>query len=203
MPPAAAPEAWPAISISISASARSRPAPEAASAPRPTEELDPIADLIEAELVREEAAPAPPAPVTPVAAPAARPAAVDQPSGAVRRAAPLRPTAPPRAPENDRFGVSPDEGLNLRPAILPAAPATARAPEPAATEPLGSDGRDRKSHRRSRARGTGAGSGARARRLDRDAGGVARARGRTRRRNRPPSAVAGRVRPSARRWCRR
>ncbi len=133
--------------------------PASASPPRPTEDaedIDPIADLIAAEMGADldadegdEPAPAPqparPAPVaaapvmrTPVAPQQAAPRSTIAPVGAaVARPAggqpiPLKPVSvAPRAPETDRFAISPGVGLNIKP--QPGQPLNTpvqRAPEP-------------------------------------------------------------------------
>jgi hypothetical protein len=132
--------------------------PASATPPRPTEEAeehDPIADLIASSLDEsdsdhdDEDAPAPtpqaakpaPAQVTPIVRQAVTPQVAQKPAispiaGAPRpsnsQPIPLKPVSvAPRAPEADRFAISPGVGLNIKP--QPSQPLNApvqRAPEP-------------------------------------------------------------------------
>jgi len=93
--------------------------PPSASPPRPTTPPadDPIADLIAAELDEadaDEATPPPPLAAAPKAPPPLKPVSVA-----------------PRAPETDRFAVSPGVGLDMKPTppAAPSAPAAAELPD--------------------------------------------------------------------------
>jgi len=106
--------------------------PASASPPRPTEEAkDPIGDLIAAEIGdgdSEDEAPAPkPASVAPMVRTVVTPQAAPQkpviapvaagPRPASAQPIPLKPVSvAPRAPETDRFAISPGVGLNIKPA---------------------------------------------------------------------------------------
>jgi hypothetical protein len=99
--------------------------PPSASPPRPTTPPagDPIADLIAAEL---DDAPAAPEEKPRPAFPAVKPATGAPP--------PLKPvTVAPRAPETDRFAVSPDSGLDMKSAPPSAPP---KAPPPDDSDPM-------------------------------------------------------------------
>jgi hypothetical protein len=134
--------------------------PASASPPRPTEEAgehDPIADLIASSMSEggeddehseEIPAPAPQAakpattPVTPIVRMPVTPQQAAQkptisPIGGAPRPStsqpiPLKPVSvAPRAPETDRFAISPGVGLNIKPqATQPLNPPAQRAPEP-------------------------------------------------------------------------
>jgi hypothetical protein len=139
--------------------------PASATPPRPTEggaEHDPIADLIassmgdsDADLDDEHSANRPaaeatrPTPVTPLVRTAvtpqqAAPKPVLSPLASAARSAgsptiPLKPVSvAPRAPESDRFAISPGVGLNIKPqSSQPLNPPVQRAPEP--TRPVFND----------------------------------------------------------------
>lgn len=92
-----------------------------AAAPAPS--ADPIADLINADMDTTPA-PARPGPVIPVlrtAAPPQRQPAAMPPAGRpiANVPIPLKPVAPPRPAESDRFAAAPSAGLNLRSAAAP------------------------------------------------------------------------------------
>jgi len=127
-----------------------RPAQHPA-APAPIEAVDPIAALIEADLADgpepepfenlepvEDYTPAP-EPARPVAPPVARvtqsPMAPTSPRQQQGAPIPLKPVnAAPRPPDSDRFAVSPNVGLSMKPpGGRPLQPQT-RAPEPAAPD---------------------------------------------------------------------
>ncbi|MEO6015101.1 MAG: SPOR domain-containing protein [Devosia sp.] len=130
---------------------RNPPASAAPPRPTPVPANDPIADLIAAEMADESPALAPPprpapAPVqmTPVARtqvtpqpvvakPSIAPIQAAQPRPAANAPIPLKPVSvAPRAPESDRFAISPGVGLNMKPAATqPLSVPAQRAPEPA------------------------------------------------------------------------
>ena len=160
-PAPSAPAASPASDITFDFGFAPKPpaAPTPAAPAEPAEAHDPIADLIAAELADDEAPePAPPprqefrpVPAVPIARtvvtpqpappkPVVAPVAAAAPRQASTQPIPLKPVSvAPRAPEADRFAISPGVGLNMKPpASQPLAPPVQRAPEPK-PEPIDSD----------------------------------------------------------------
>jgi hypothetical protein len=148
----------PAIPIQPAAPAPAAPTPSAAPAapqgggfsfdfglnkpatptPADSTEPDPIADLIAAEIGEDEA-PEPKEPPRPQAAAPAPQAPQPKPPGMTP--VPLKPiSVAPRAPEADRFSVSPGAGLSMRtPSSQPLSPASTPAEPPRHTARANSD----------------------------------------------------------------